>query len=222
MVQRQCTSESSRIPLQGTGILADSATGAGFFCGRLYRLTDGDDTHFVIEQVMEQAITGLYDPETTEMEVRTVWPSIAMYRSGAWLGTLFAIRWPNIYFFRLGYLMAALAIPHALLLYFLRVSPSKAIRYMLTNRRVQIRRGLTGVVERSIDLDAFDDIAIEEKSGYAWYHAGDLVFRKQGLEVFRLAAVVRPDVFRHTCLATRQALVEVRAVRQAQQQPAVA
>ena len=165
---------------------------------------------------MKQAITGIVTSDVAEVEVQTVWPSICVFPSGRFLGHWMEIKWPDIYVFRIGYLFALLAIPYALWLYFYRVFPYRALRYRLTNRRVCICRGLAPQVEKSIDLDGFDAIDIEVKNGQQWYHAGDLVFLKDGKETFRLEAVCRPEIFRHTCLSVRQAIVSVRQVRQQQ------
>jgi len=162
---------------------------------------------------MKQAITGVVTSDVAEVEVRTIWPSICVYPSGRMLGRWFAIKWPDVYVFRLGNLLALLAIPHALFLYFYRVAPYRAIRYMLTNRRVCICRGLTAEVEKAIDLDGFDAIDIQVQDGQRWYYAADLVFMKDSAEVFRLGAVTRPEVLRHSCLSVRQAIVSVREVR---------
>jgi hypothetical protein len=56
--------------------------------------------------------------------------------------------------------------------------------------------------------------------GQPWLHAGDVVFRRGGQEVFRLAGVSRPEIFRHVCQTAQSALVEVRNVLR--QQAAVA
>ncbi len=165
---------------------------------------------------MKQPIPGVVDPETNEVEVQTIWPSIAGYRSGQWMGKLFAIQWPNIYIFRMGNLFALLSIPYALILYFYRVSPVVGIRYRVTNRRVTICRGLSAQVEQEIKLSDFDHIEVTVPDGLAWYHAGDLVFQKDGQEVFRLKAVCWPDVFAHNCMGVRQAVVGVQQIREKQ------
>ncbi len=143
----------------------------------------------------------------------TVWPSIAAYRSGRFLGRLYEIQWPNVYIFRLGHLLALLSIPHALVLYFLRVAPFAGQRYTLTNRRVVVQRGLSAVDERDIALDQFDRIDTEVQPGQQWFFAGDLVFRKGAVEVFRLEGVSRPEVFRRICLNAHRARVGVQQAR---------
>ena len=143
----------------------------------------------------------------------TVWPSVAMYSLGRALGRGFAIKWPDIYIFRLGNLLALLSIPIALKLYFFRVLPFFGTRYMLTNRRVVVLRGIVGKEEKFVDLDRFDTIEIVVQPGQEWYHAGDLVFKQGAVETFRLEGVSRPETFRATCLKSQMAHAGVKRAR---------
>ena len=165
-----------------------------------------------------EAIAGVTPSATQESTIVTVWPSIAMYPSGQWLGRLFDIRWPDIYFFRIGNLLALLAIPHAVFLYFLRVAPKQGTRYRLTNRRVILERGLLGVPERSIALDEFDSLKTEVLPGQQWYHAADVVFLREGDEVFRLSGISRPEAWIQTCLDAHRARCLVAQVHEQQAQ----
>jgi len=142
-----------------------------------------------------------------------IWPSVAMYPLGKALGTLFAIRWPDVYFFRLGNLIALLSIPIALVLYFMRVAPVIGTRYRLTNRRLIVERGLMSVTDKAVDLDRFDSILIDVQPGEAWYDAGDLVFKLGNVETFRLEGVSRPEAFRETCLKSHIAYTTVKKFR---------
>ena len=162
---------------------------------------------------MIQAIAGVSPAETKEMTVMTVWPSVAQYGLGRTLGTLYAIRWPDVYIFRLGHLLALAFIPVSLVLFFMRVAPFIGRRYRLTNRRIIVERGIAGVEEKSIDLDRFDSISTEILPGQGWYDAGDLVFRQGNVETFRLAGVSRPEAFRQTCLKSHMANVGVKKSR---------
>jgi len=161
-----------------------------------------------------QPIAGVVAPEFRETTVMTVWPSVAAYSLGRTLGSLFAIRWPDVYIFRLGNLIALAAIPIALVLYFMRIAPGVATRYRLTNRRIIVERGLMGKLDKAVDLDRFDTITIDVQPGQAWYHAGDLVFRQGNVETFRLAGVSRPEAFRETCLKSHLAHSTVKRARQ--------
>ena len=87
---------------------------------------------------------------------------------------------PTSTFSASGTLLALLSIPHALFLYFCRIAPSIGIRYLVSNRRIVVQRGLQATEARSIALNAFDEIQIDVRPGQAWYQAGDLVFRQCG------------------------------------------
>jgi len=157
--------------------------------------------------VTPQAICGVSPAETRETTIMTVWPSNSLFGIGRLLGDLYAIRFPDIYFFRLGNLIALMSIPIALPLYFLKVLPAIPMlgfqggwRYRLTNRRVLVERGLTWAIEKHVDLDRFDSIDIDIKPGQAWYTSGDLIFKLGNTETFRLEAVSYPEPFRSTCL----------------------
>lgn len=145
-------------------------------------------------------IPGVVPSQLREATVMTVWPSVAMYGLGQALGRLYDIRWPDIYIFRLGNLIALLSIPVALVLYFARIAPVIGIRYRLTNRRIIVERGLMGVEDKAIDLDRFDSVTIVVQPGQDWYDAGDLVFKLGNVETFRLVGVSRPAAFRSTVL----------------------
>jgi hypothetical protein len=158
---------------------------------------------------MDQAITGVSPASVRETTIMTVWPSNAMFPLGRLLGQLYAIRFPDLYIFRLGHLIALASIPIALVLFFMRVAPWIGQRYTLTNRRVVVFRGLLIQEERSVRLDRFDAIDVVVQPGQEWYDAGDLVFRLGATETFRLVGVSRPDSFRAACIKAHMAYVGV-------------
>jgi hypothetical protein len=160
--------------------------------------------------IPSQPIAGVSPAQIKEVTVMTVWPSVAKFGLGRALGSLFAIRWPEVYIFRLGNLIALLSIPIALVLFFMRIAPGIGTRYRLTNRRIIVERGLTGVEDKAVDLDRFDTVTIDVLPGQAWYNAGDLVFRLGNVETFRLEGVSRPAAFRETCLKSHMAHAGVR------------
>jgi hypothetical protein len=160
-----------------------------------------------------QPIAGVVPPERKEVTVMTVWPSVAALAPGRALGRAFAIQWPDVYIFRLGNLLALLSIPLVLPLYFLKVLPFLGTRYMLTNRRVVVLRGIVGKEEKFVDLDRFDAVEVVVEPGQAWYHAGDLVFKQGAVETFRLEGVSRPEAFRATCLKSQMAHAGVKRAR---------
>jgi len=89
-------------------------------------------------------------------------------------------------------------------------------RYVVTNRRVIVLRGIVGKEEKAVDLDRFDGITVEVQPGQAWYHAGDLIFKKGNVETFRLDGVSRPESFRQVCLKAQLAHAGVKKARQQQ------
>jgi Bacterial PH domain len=163
-----------------------------------------------------QPIAGVYPVELREVTVMTVWPSVAKYPLGRALGQAYSIRWPDVYIFRLGNLLALLAIPLSLPLFFLRIAPGLGTRYRLTNRRVIVERGLSSREDKAVDLDRFDRIEVQVQPGQEWYHAGDLIFKQGAVETFRLEGVSRPDTFRATCLKSQLAHAGVQRARQRQ------
>ena len=164
---------------------------------------------------MSQAIAGTAPVESAETTVMTVWPSVAGMRllgipAGKILGRLLNIK-AGFYIFTVGNLIALLAIPIGLVLYFKRVGPVVGTRYRLTNKRIVVERGLTGVEDRSISFDRFDNIQVEVAPGDEWYKSGDLVFRQGEVERFRLEGVSRPEAFRQICVKSHQAYVGVQS-----------
>ena len=143
--------------------------------------------------------------ESDEITVMVVWPSVARFSLGSRLGELYAAE-AGFYIFTVGNLAALGSIPLALGLYFLRLGTG--VHYKLTNRRVLEQR--FGDVIGAIPLDGFDSIEVDRQAGQHWYDAGDLVFRRQGQEVFRLRAVSRPEAFRRTCWKSHQSFLGVR------------
>ncbi len=152
---------------------------------------------------MNQPIAGVTSPETREVTVMTVFPTLGAFASGRLIGRLCGIQ-AGVGFFTIGKLMALLLIPVAIGLFVFSLLPGVITRYRLTNRRVVVQRGVKPVDDRWVDFDRFDTIEVEVLPGQEWFPAGDLIFRNGAVETFRLAGVSRPETFRHTCLAARR------------------
>ena len=104
---------------------------------------------------MKQAIAGVTPVDARETTVMTVWPSNAAFGIGRFLGGLYSLQ-GGFYIFKVGNLIALLSLPIALVLYFVKVLPVVGRRYEVTNRRVVVRRGISGASEeKSVDLDRF-------------------------------------------------------------------
>lgn len=152
----------------------------------------------------------------TELTAMIVWPSIGALEPGRLVGRLAAIRigWPR--FLTIGMVLAVATIPLSLGVYVWQLLPFVYRRYRITDRRIVVDKGLGLAEERSIGLDEFDDIEIVVLPGQEWLRSGELVFRRDGHEVFRLSGVSRPVPLREVCLKARDAFVRVRDVLQAQ------
>lgn len=158
-----------------------------------------------------QPIAGVAPPETREVTIMVVWPSIAATGIGRKIGQLCQIK-TGYGVVTIGNMMALLFIPVALAVFFgmlVPLSPWGNRRYRLTNRRIMIEHGLRPRPERWVDLDRFEAIELEVLPGQEWYPAGDLVFRKGATETFRLAGVPHPESFRRTCLKAMHGYVGV-------------
>lgn len=157
-------------------------------------------------------IAGVSPADLKETTIMTVWPSNAYFPVGRWLGQLYDIRFPDVYIFRLGNLIALASIPIALPLFFMRILPGIGIRYRLTNRRIIVEQGIMGKEVKSVELDRFDNIVVDVRPGQSWYDAGDLIFKLGNTETFRLEGVSRPDAFRSTCLKAHMGYAGVKKI----------
>lgn len=169
---------------------------------------------------MKQPIAGLVPAEVNEATIAVKWPGVAANPLGRLVGKMCGCYPPWDRYRLLGKLLACLAMPLGLVAYFLRLAPGAVRRYCLTNQRVVVKKGLAAKEERSLGLGDFDTIEIEVLPGYAFLHAGDLVFKRAAAEVLRLRAVPRPEPFRASCLKARAAMLAVRDLRRAGQSPA--
>lgn len=144
-----------------------------------------------------------FDPD--ERPSKVVWPTIGAIGCGRFVGRLCAIR-VGVGIFTFGTLMALATIPISLGVFAWQLLPGILRRYCLTSRRVVVQKGLTRVEERSIGLDEFGAIEIRVLPGQEWLRTGEVLFLRDGQEVFRLSGVPRPQVFRKICLKQRDAL----------------
>jgi hypothetical protein len=160
---------------------------------------------------MHEPIAGVMPSDLEEVTCKVVWPTIGATQIGRFVGMLCDIR-IGVWFLTVGNLLALATIPVSVAVFFWQLMPFIARRYALTNRRIIIRRGLRPVDERWIGLDEFDAIEVQALAGQRWLHCGEVIFKRGGQEVFRLSGVSRPEIFRHVCLTSQDALVSVRNV----------
>lgn len=152
---------------------------------------------------------------------KVVWPTIGAFGCGRLVGQLSAIRVGVGRVFTLGNVFALATIPISLGVFAWQLMPFVMRRYGLTNRRIVVLKGLTRVEERSVGLDEFDAIEIRVLPGQEWLRTGEMIFLRDGQEVFRLPGVPRPHTFREICLKQRTSLLAVRNIVQQRNEPAV-
>jgi len=165
---------------------------------------------------MSESTAGVMPFDLAEVPCKIVWPTIGATAAGRLVGRLSDVRFGIGQFFTLGKLLALATIPISATVFFWQLMPYVCRRYVLSNRRIVVRKGLMPADERWIALDEFDAIDIDILPGQQWLHAGDLVFRRGGREIFRLPGVSRPEIFRHTCQTVQTALTSVREVMRKQ------
>jgi hypothetical protein len=176
---------------------------------------------------MSSPIAGVSPSQLKEVTVMAVWPSLSATAFGRFWGRLFSISFGFELFgvpLTLGRLFALVSIPFMIALYFLMRLPRIPLvligiknpwcwQYRLTNRRVIVENPFGGEL-KSISLDRFNAIDVVVEPGQAWYKAGDLVFRRDQTETFRIWAVPRPETFRHTCIKAQMSFVGVQKARE--------
>jgi hypothetical protein len=178
--------------------------------------------------VTKQAIAGVAPPELAEVTMMTVYPTNGSIAPGRQLGEMFAIKL-GVPPLTLGHLLALATIPLSLGLFFWLLLPGVRRRYVLTNRRLIVKKsrlmllgGNPDIDEKWVKLDGFDNIEIKVLPGQAWYHAGEMIFKKGAIETFRISGVPRPEPFRETCLKAQRAFVSIEKVVRQQSELATA
>ena len=141
----------------------------------------------------------------TENTLTVRWPTITATTPGRLVGRLAALGPGFGTILTQGVLLSVVTLPISLAVYAWQLMPFVARRYRLTDRRIVIQRGLTPIEHASIAYEGFDALEVETLPGQAWLHAGELVFRRDGQEVFRLSGVSRPKIFRQVCLDAQNA-----------------
>src|SRR5262249_15583908 len=149
----------------------------------------------------QQAVTGLIPPELDEAVIRTVWPTVALYSGAANLGRVLM---KTIVLAPLAWLL--LARP-----FFVRVTPSLARPYTLTNRRLLIQKGMRLVPKEEIPLSDIDDVRVVENANSLFYRSADLEIISKGQVAMTLKAVPSAESFRQAILNACKAWVPGKA-----------
>lgn len=146
-----------------------------------------------------------------ERLIKTFWPSIGAFALGKWIGKMWekALRRGWVVRLAAGLVLA----PLAMITYLWRIRPSGMRRYMITDRRVVILRGLIPKQETGISWEEVDRIEAQPQPGQDVFRAADVVFFREDRPVLILPGVSLAENFVRICRRTRQAYLEVQAVR---------
>jgi len=146
---------------------------------------------------MQYPITGVAPPTLGEVRVRVVWPSVAASPGIASLGKALTRT----------YVLAPLAWAIMGMVYFAKVMPFTARRYLLTNRRIMILRGWAGKVGGEVPLAKIREVKVVTDANTNFFRAADLHILGDGSEqpLLVLPAVPEPENFRRAILYSRDA-----------------
>lgn len=141
---------------------------------------------------------------SSEVEVMTIYPSIAAYGLGKALGAIYDCIPLRIMGVKLSNLLFVLpTAPIAAGLYALQKLTGQ--KYVLTNRSFQIWYAFGSRKIKEVSLTDITDVVIQQQSGQQFYKAGDLVLvgGKSNDALMTLAGVPYPQIFRQTILEAR-------------------
>ncbi len=138
----------------------------------------------------KQAITGLTPPEVSEALIRQTWPSVAMNPAVASFGRILT---GTFVLAPLGWLVMSLV-------FFGKFFPLMAKRYAVTNKRVLIRKGITGKPGPEVPLSEIDEVRVVTDANSSFFRAGTLEIVSGGQVRLTLPGVPEPEGFRHAIL----------------------
>lgn len=142
-----------------------------------------------MNDVRQQAVSGVVPPQVAEALIRVAWPSVAATPVAA-LGRVLT---RTIVLAPLAWLMMA---PF----YFLKILPFLAKRYTLTNRRLMIQRGLKPSASAEIKLHDIDDVKLVTDANSQFFRAATLEILSNGRVAMSLPGVPEADSFRQAIL----------------------
>ncbi|MDB5338379.1 MAG: hypothetical protein JWN70_3998 [Planctomycetaceae bacterium] len=154
------------------------------------------------------AISGV--AASSEVEIMTVYPSIAAYGIGRAFGSMYESIPLRIMGVKLSNLLFVLpTAPIAAGLYFLQKVTGH--RYKLTNRSMQICHSLGNRKVKQVALTDITDVLIRELPGQQFYKAADLVLvgGKGNEEILTLPGIPYAHIFRQTILEARDSRQQV-------------
>jgi hypothetical protein len=145
--------------------------------------------------IQKQAVTGVIPPQSDEALIRERYPTIARFPAVAALGRFLT---STIILAPLAWLLFA---PF----FFSKVLPITGRRYILTNRRLMIRRfavwsGWKGEPVAQVLLADIDEIRVKTDANSDFFRSGTMEILSKGKVVLTLPGCQEPDSFRVSIL----------------------
>lgn len=154
-----------------------------------------------MQNMRQQAVTGIVAPQVGEALIREVYPSVAAHPALARLGRTLT---RTIIGAPVAWLLMSL-------LYFGKALPFLGRRYTLTNRRLMIRKGISRRPAWEVPLAEIDDVRVQMDANSDFFRAGNLEIISQGKVIFTLQGVPEPESFRHSIINAYKAWVPGKA-----------
>jgi hypothetical protein len=142
-----------------------------------------------------------------EQVVKVVWPSIAAWPLGCWIGRVWgnALAKGPVAACCAGFLLA----PLAALVYLWRLRPRRCRRYIVTNERILIVEGLLPRVVGEVSWSEVTQMETVPRPGQAALRAGDVEVYSSDRVLLRLAGVSLVENFVRLCRRTQKAALMV-------------
>jgi hypothetical protein len=153
--------------------------------------------------MQKQVVTGLIPPQAGEARIRVAWPSVQAYPPVATLGrTLMRT-----------YVLAPVSWLLMAPFYFKKILPFLATRYMLTNRRLMVMRGLRPTPAQEMALADIDDVKVDKDGNSPFFGAANLEIYSKGKVAMTLRGVPGPEAYRQAILNACMAWVPGKAAQ---------
>ncbi|SRR5579883_1358041 len=154
-----------------------------------------------MQEMRQQAVTGIVAPQVGEALIREVFPSVAAHPGVARLGRTLTRT----------IIGAPVAWLIMLTVYFGKALPFLGRRYTLTNRRLMIRKGVSRRPSWEVSLAEIDDVRVQLDDNSEFFRAGNLEILSQGKVLATLPGVPEPESFRQSIINAFKAWVPGKA-----------
>ena len=169
-----------------------------------------------MSQISKEAVAGVWPVDLGEAHITQTFPSISASALGRLLGSLYSLPQP------IGFFMHIVTLPLPIMLAVVQFLFSGFRRYQVTSKRVRVRRGTRDKDGPQVLLSELDEVRPVVRAGQSFYRAADLQLISGGQVALTLSGVPNSEAFRQNIIEARDALVQVKECRDAQEAVAAA